>query len=67
MIRFKIDVVAKLKESGYSTYRIRKEKIFGESILTRMRRREIVSFEVLDKLCVLLNLQPADLIEHIDD
>lgn len=29
-IRYKIDVLNALKEAGYSTYKLRKEKILGE-------------------------------------
>ena len=31
--KYKIDVIAALKRAGYSTYRIRKEKIFSEGTL----------------------------------
>ena len=32
-MKYKIDVIAALKEVGYNTNRIRKEKIMGESML----------------------------------
>ena len=33
--RYKIDIIQALKEQGYSSYRIRKEKIFGEKMKLR--------------------------------
>ena len=62
--KYKIDVLAALKDSGFSTYRIRKEKIFGESILQDFRTGKIVSFDVFDKLCKMLSLDIGDIIEH---
>ena len=58
-IRYKIDVLNALKEAGYSTYKLRKEKILGEST-----RGEIVSWENIDRLCALLQCQPGDLVEY---
>jgi len=66
-IRYKIDVLSALKEAGYNTNIIRKEKIMGESMLQKLRNGELVSWAVFDKICSLLNCQPADLIEHIED
>ena len=35
MLKYKIDVLATLKEKGYNTNKIRKEKIMGEAMLKR--------------------------------
>ena len=35
-IQYKIDVIAALKEAGYNTTRIRKEKIMGEAMLQKI-------------------------------
>lgn len=59
---YKIDVIPALKEKGYSTYRIRKEKIFAEVTLQMFRRGEIASLSTLEKLCDLLDIQPGDLL-----
>lgn len=32
-IVYKIDVLSALKEKGYSTYKLRKEKLLGESVI----------------------------------
>ena len=44
-IKYKIDVLAALKSAGYSTYRLRKEKILAESTMQQFRAGEIVRTE----------------------
>lgn len=63
-IRFKIDVLAALKDAGYSSARIRKEKLMGEATLQQLRHGELVSWKTMETLCRLLNCQPGDLIEY---
>lgn len=63
-LRYKIDVLAALKEAGYSSYRLRKEKLLSESTLQKLRDGIIVSTDVIKQLCGLLNCQPGDLLEH---
>lgn len=66
-IRYKIDVLAALKEAGYSSTRIRKEKILGESYLQQIRRGEVVSWGAIDTICGLLGCQVSDIVERISD
>ena len=65
MIKYKVDIMQALKDKGYSSYKLRNEKIFGEATMTKFRRQEYFNFENLDILCKLLNCQPADLIEYV--
>ena len=67
MIQYKIDIINALKNNGYSSYRIRKEKIFGEATMTKFRNKEAMNFETLNLLCKLLGCQPGDIIEFISD
>ena len=65
-LQFKIDVVSALKEKGYTTYRIRNEKILSESTVQQLRACKGVSWENIETLCRLLECQPADLMEYVD-
>lgn len=65
--RYKLDVVQALKDKGYSTYRIRKDKVFSESTLQAFRENKMVSWETLEQVCRLLNCQPGDLLEYVED
>ena len=67
MLKYKIDVLATLKEKGFNTNKIRTEKIMGEAMLQKIRKGEMVSWSVFEKLCDLLYCQPADLIEYIKE
>ena len=66
-LQYKIDVIAALKDAGYNSNRIRKEKIMGESMLQKIRSGQMVSWAVLETLCQLLNCQPGDLIEYVGE
>ena len=65
-IRYKINVIDALKASGYATYRIRKEKLLHEMTLQALRSDKMVSWDVLDKICGLLDCQPGDIIERVE-
>ena len=66
-MRYKVDLLAVLKEAGYNTNRIRKEKIMGEAMLQKIRTGQMVSWSVLETICDLLNCQPGDLIEFVKE
>ena len=65
-LQFKIDVVSALKEKGYTTYKIRNEKILSESTVQKLRAGKGVSWENIETLSRLLECQPADLMEYVD-
>lgn len=64
MLAYKVDVLQALKEKGYTSYRLRTEKLIGERQVQQLREGVIVSPAVLDKLCKLLECQPGDIIEY---
>ena len=66
-IKYKIDVIAALKEAGYNTTRIRKEKIMGEAMLQKIRSGQMVSWATLETICELLNCRPGDLLEYVKE
>ena len=66
-IRYKVDILAELKKKGYSSTRIREEKLIGQSYLQQLRRGELVSWKTLDTICTLLECQPGDLIEYVEE
>ena len=66
-IVYKIDVLEALKEKGYNTGKIRKDKIMGEAMLQKIRNGQMVSWSIFETLCALLDCQPADLIEYVKE
>lgn len=67
MLHYKIDILDALKKIGYTTYKIRKDKIIGEAQMQKIRTGEIASKETLNTICRLLNCQPGDIMEYIPD
>lgn len=67
MLKYKINVLSELKSRGFTSYRIRKEKIFGEAILQKFRNGKIIAADNLDTLCRLLECQPGDILEYVPD
>lgn len=66
-IKYKTNVLELLKSAGYTTYKLRKEKILGESTLQKMRTETLLSWAELNTVCGLLDCQPGDLMEFIRD
>lgn len=66
-IRYKVDVLAKLKEAGYTTTKIRKDKIMGEAMLQKIRQGQMVSWATMETLCELLACDVGDLITYTKD
>lgn len=67
MIRYKIDIIKALESKGYTSYKLRQEKIFGQGTITRLRNQRDVTIGSLNKLCGLLDCQLGDIIEHVRD
>ena len=67
MIKYKIDVLHALKNAGFTTYRLRKDKILGEATIQKLRNFELVSWENINTICRLLNCQPGDIMEYVQD
>ena len=65
MIVFK-NILSLLEKHGYSTYRIRKERLLAESTLARLRKGKPVNTETLDVICRPCKCQPGDLIEYVE-
>ena len=66
-LQFKIDLLTALKEKGYTSYRIRQEKILSESTLQKIRSGSGISWDTIETLCRLLDCQPSDLMEYIKE
>lgn len=67
LVKYKIDIIQTLKNIGYSTYKIRKEKIFTEGQLQQIRNNKLLTQDALNKVCTLLDCQPGDILEYIPD
>ena len=66
-LKYKVDVLNALKEKGYNTTVIRAKGLLSQSTLQKFRNGQGVSWEILVTLCALLECQPGDLIEYVED
>lgn len=66
MVIYKQNVINELKNKGYTSYKIRREKIMGERQFQDIRNRH-VTMGTLDTLCALLHCQPGDILEWVPD
>ena len=56
------------KEKGYSSYRLRQEKLISQAVLQKLRSgKGIIDSRTVEKLCNLLNCQPGDIMEYVAD
>ena len=57
-----------LKSKGFTTYKIRKEKILGQGTMTALKNGTGgLDARTIDKLCNILDCQPGELMEYIPD
>lgn len=68
MIRYKMNVLQALKEAGYTTYRLQKEKLISAGTVQKIRDGDTsLSIEMVNTICDLLHCQPGDLLEWYPD
>ena len=67
MIRYKegVNVLEMLKSAGYTSYRIARENILGQSTLQKFRTGKLPSWNELDKVCTICKCNPWDILEYI--
>ena len=66
-LQYKINVLEALKEKGYTTYALRKEKLLSESTIQKLRVGEGVAWDNLETLCKLLDYDISDLLEYVKE
>ncbi|MBR3795988.1 MAG: helix-turn-helix transcriptional regulator [Clostridia bacterium] len=66
MIIYK-DIMERLKENGYSSYRLRKENLLPQSTLTKINQNLPVNLSSIDAICKMANCQPGDILEYVPD
>ncbi len=67
MIYYKIDVIQALKDKGLTTYDIQVKNGLNSRTIKEIKQGKICGVLSLDKLCKMLECQPADLIGYKPD
>jgi len=66
-IVYKMDVLKALKEAGYNTSRLRKDKIMGEATIQKIRENQLASWATIDTICTLLNCDVGDIVGYVKE
>lgn len=67
MIVYSKNIIEELGKKGYTTYKIKQEKIFNQTQLQQLRDNKLLTQDNLNKLCELLDCQPGDILEYRKD
>ena len=63
MCSYKIDVLKALSERGYTSTRMRKEKIMSEATMQNLRKGKGITTDTINTICIILRCQPSDILE----
>ena len=66
MIVYK-DILGQLSRSGWSTYRLQKEKLIPNGTIIQIRAGKPITTTTVDTICRLCDCQPGDLLEYRKD
>lgn len=67
MLVYKFNVLDLLRENGYNTTRLRREKLLGETAIQNLRSGKMIGHIALDKVCELLEMQPGNIIKYVEN
>lgn len=68
MLRYKINISDALERKGFNTYKAKTTKILSQDTFKKIKEENTnISLESLNRICIILDMQPKDLIEYIED
>jgi len=67
MLKYKINVLKELKKAGYNSTVILEKRLFAQRAMQSLRENKMIGTTSLNRICHLLNLQPGDIIEYVDE
>ena len=56
-----------MKGKGFSSYRLRKEKLISQAILQKLSIDGNVDTRKIERLCAMLDCQPGDILEYLPE
>lgn len=65
MYRYKIDIMKELSNRGFTSTRMRKEKILSESTMQSLRNGKGITTDTINTICIILRCQPNDILEIV--
>ena len=65
MVKYKFDVIKALSDRGYTSPKLREEKIISQSTFQNIRNGGHINTSTLNAICLILRCQPSDVIEIV--
>lgn len=65
MWKYKIDILKELSSRGYTSTKIRKDKILSQATLQNIRQGKGITTDTINTICIILRCQPSDIIEIV--
>ena len=62
-----LDILKLLADSGWSTYRVAKERLLSPSTIDRIRKGQPINTTTIDTVCRLCRCQPGDILRFVED
>ena len=66
-LAYKVDILQALKNKGYNTNALRKDKLLAESTIQKLREKKPISWANISQICSLLDCQPGVFLEYVPD
>lgn len=68
MLKYKFNVGEALERAGFNMYKAKTTKILSQDTLKKLKNDDTaISLESLNRVCILLGMQPKDIIEYVSD
>lgn len=61
------NVLELLSANGWSTYRLVREKVLGNSTIARIRTGGTITTDTVDTICRLCNCTPGDILIYVPE
>ena len=62
-----VDIMKRLSDCGWSSYRLLNEQVFGNSTITRIRNGNPINTTTINTICRLCECQPGDILRYRPD
>lgn len=60
-------LLKKMDEQGITSYTIKKDNVIGQATLKKIKDGGDIDTRTIAKLCKLLNCQPGDILEYVEE
>ena len=68
MLKYKINIADALERKEFNTYKAKTTKILSQDTLKKIKNEDTnISLESINRICIILDMQPKDLIEYVED